>query len=479
MVREGFDRGPRRLMASSEDTSKAGWLTQHKKAKGLRRFFVSQGFQVQYYETEAQALASQNRKGCFNLGSCTEVRSSTLAGAPSNSVDLVLSEKRSGQPTLTVTMSFDTDGDRTAWLVLWCSAVPAAAAKGLDYRDAALAGRLLTEHADQEGLRLAAGVRARARWVQGSRSQAGSAPMDLKALVASPVSRPEWARFAGNVQPQPPPPPPPPVAPPQELTVAIAALPAADAPRAPAAPDPCVVLPGTLGVAGLSGTPCVSVRLSLSPGTQSTRASSFVYEGEGEGESEDEKARSPAPPWNPALLATPTCVAVAEGAITEVQPHVTVARDEKRTPEEGPTPAVAPSVADNSLTAAAAETEGAEAAKAEAAAAEATHVPHEEPRPSTSSRSTSSSPVSIEVDMLETGTPPPQQHPKGRVPSGDSEMEGPGRSSKAAEMAASSLCSPNSCVHERLRAPASNPVAQAHAPASGLERCLRCCSPLL
>ena len=110
-------------MDAPTDTSKAGWLTQHKKAKqGMRRFFASRGFQVQYYETEAQARAGQNRKGCFDLGSCIEMRSSTLAGAPSNSVDLVLSQKRSGQPTLTVTVSFDSDGDRTAWLVLWCSA---------------------------------------------------------------------------------------------------------------------------------------------------------------------------------------------------------------------------------------------------------------------------------------------------------------------------------------------------------------------
>ena len=150
-------------MDAAADTSKAGWLTQHKKAKqGMRRFFVSRGFQVQYYETESQAQAGQNRKGCFDLGSCVEVRSSTLAGAPSNSVDLVLSEKRSGQPTLTVTVSFDSDSDRSAWLVLWCSAVPAAAAEGLSHRDAALANRLATEYTDQEGLRLAAGVRARA-----------------------------------------------------------------------------------------------------------------------------------------------------------------------------------------------------------------------------------------------------------------------------------------------------------------------------
>ena len=160
-----------------------------------------------------------------------------------------------------------------------------------------------------------------------------------------------------------------------------------------------------------------------------------MYEGEGEGESEgegeDEKARSPAPPWNPALLTTPARVA-----------------------------------------------EAADAAEAEAAAAEATHVPHQEPRPSTSSRSTSSSPVSIEVDMLETGTPPPPHPSKGRVPSSDSVVD-PARSSEAAEMAASSLCSPNPCVHERLPAHAPNLVTQAHAPASGLERCLRCCSPLL
>ena len=193
---------------------------------------------------------------------------------------------------------------------------------------------------------------------------------------------------------------------------------------------------------GLSGTPCVSVRISLSPGTQSTRASSFVYEGEGEGEgedeSEDEKARSPAPPWNPALLATPARVA---------------------------------------------ETEGAEAAEeAEAAASEATRVPHGEARPSTSSRSDSSSPcsspVSVEVYMLETGTSPPSQPSKGRAPSGGS-VEDPGCSSEAAEMVASSLCRPNPCVHERLPAHASNLVTQPHAPASSLERCLRCCSPLL
>ena len=58
-------------------------------------------------------------------------------------------------------------------------------------------------------------------------------------------------------------------------------MPAAEAPRAPAALAPCVA-PGTPCVAGLSVTPCVSVRLSLTPGTQSTRASSFVYEGEGD-----------------------------------------------------------------------------------------------------------------------------------------------------------------------------------------------------
>ena len=69
-------------MDAAADTSKAGWLTQHKKAKqGVRRFFVSRGFQVQYYETESQAQAGQNRKGCFDLGSCVEVQARRLWAA--------------------------------------------------------------------------------------------------------------------------------------------------------------------------------------------------------------------------------------------------------------------------------------------------------------------------------------------------------------------------------------------------------------
>ena len=35
------------FLTEAADTSKAGWQTQHKKAKGMRRFFVSRVFQVQ------------------------------------------------------------------------------------------------------------------------------------------------------------------------------------------------------------------------------------------------------------------------------------------------------------------------------------------------------------------------------------------------------------------------------------------------
>ena len=82
--------------------------------------------------------------------------------------------------------------------------------------------------------------------------------------------------------------------------------------------------------------------------------------------------------------------------------------------------------------------------------------------------------------MLETGSPPQPQPSKGRVLSADS-VNGPARSSEAAEMAAPpSLHSPKPCVHARLPAHASNLVTPPHAPpASSLERCLRCCSPLL
>ena len=132
----------------------------------------------------------------------------------------------------------------------------------------------------------------------------------------------------------------------------------------------------------------------------------------------------------------------------------------------------------------AAAAEAAEAAAAEAEAEAAAETAHEGPRPpNSSSRSDSSSPVSVEVDMLERGSPPPPQPSKGRVLSSNS-VDEPARSSEAAEMvtemaALPSQDSPKPCVHARLPAHASDLATPPHAPASSLERCLRCCSPLL
>ena len=108
-------------------TRREGWLHKNHRgqevAKGkLRRWFVSDGFHVEYYESDAL----HKRMGRFDLRNVIGLGPSADPDV-AQGVDLQLSETTKGTVTKTVTVSFEglEPSEVSAWSTLWASAVSA------------------------------------------------------------------------------------------------------------------------------------------------------------------------------------------------------------------------------------------------------------------------------------------------------------------------------------------------------------------
>ena len=148
----------------------SGYLTKNHAGRALdagsrRRYFVSEGYHVQYFETEKR----KTRHGRFDLRNVTAVRggaSSTpipheqkgTLGAELTTLELDISVNGDGKTQKTLIVSFDgvDAAEAAAWRRCWCSAVdpaalePSTLLKAL--RDPALAAKFDADHASQAPL---------------------------------------------------------------------------------------------------------------------------------------------------------------------------------------------------------------------------------------------------------------------------------------------------------------------------------------
>ena len=130
-------------------TRREGWLHKNHRgqevAKGkLRRWFVSDGFHVEYYESDAL----HKRMGRFDLRNVIRLGPSADPDV-AQGVDLQLSETAKGTVTKTVTVSFEglEPSEVSGWSTLWSSAV------SVDFVDEAMCTRhrneVLAHHLNQ------------------------------------------------------------------------------------------------------------------------------------------------------------------------------------------------------------------------------------------------------------------------------------------------------------------------------------------
>ncbi len=114
------DAGP-----SSSLTQKEGYLLKNHKGKSfdtlsLKRWFVSEGFQVQYFD---QPGSNRVRKGRFDLRNVSDLRPAVGNGVK-RGVELTVSEGASSRSNKQIIISFDGEPEEAnAWMRLWSSAV--------------------------------------------------------------------------------------------------------------------------------------------------------------------------------------------------------------------------------------------------------------------------------------------------------------------------------------------------------------------
>ena len=148
----------------------SGYLTKNHAGRALdagsrRRYFVSEGYHVQYFETEKR----KTRHGRFDLRNVTAVRGGASStpipheakgqlGAELTTLELDISVNGDGKTQKTLIVSFDgvDAAEAAAWRRCWCSAVdpaalePSTLLKAL--RDPALAAKFDADHASQAPL---------------------------------------------------------------------------------------------------------------------------------------------------------------------------------------------------------------------------------------------------------------------------------------------------------------------------------------
>ena len=130
-------------------TSKSSYLRKNHAgapfaAGDARRFFVQDGFQVQYYDSDART----KRNGRFDLRNIVTLRP-TADPSVTDGVELVISVNGDGVATKTITVSFDDAKEEAPmWKAMWCSAVGETAVderlKG--FRQTALVKKFNFEH---------------------------------------------------------------------------------------------------------------------------------------------------------------------------------------------------------------------------------------------------------------------------------------------------------------------------------------------
>ena len=137
-------------------TSKSSYLRKNHAgapfaAGDARRFFVQDGFQVQYYDSDART----KRNGRFDLRNIVTLRP-TADPSVTDGVELVISVNGDGVATKTITVSFDDAKEEAPmWKAMWCSAVGETAVderlKG--FRQTALVKQFNFEHCEQPAMK--------------------------------------------------------------------------------------------------------------------------------------------------------------------------------------------------------------------------------------------------------------------------------------------------------------------------------------
>ena len=137
-------------------TSKSSYLRKNHAgapfaAGDARRFFVQDGFQVQYYDSDART----KRNGRFDLRNIVTLRP-TADPSVTAGVELVISVNGDGVATKTITVSFDDAKEEAPmWKAMWCSAVGETAVderlKG--FRQSALVKKFNFEHCEQPAMK--------------------------------------------------------------------------------------------------------------------------------------------------------------------------------------------------------------------------------------------------------------------------------------------------------------------------------------
>ena len=137
-------------------TSKSSYLRKNHAgapfaAGDARRFFVQDGFQVQYYDSDART----KRNGRFDLRNIVTLRP-TADPSVTDGVELVISVNGDGVATKTITVSFDDAKEEAPmWKAMWCSAVGETAVderlKG--FRQIALVKKFNFEHCEQPAMK--------------------------------------------------------------------------------------------------------------------------------------------------------------------------------------------------------------------------------------------------------------------------------------------------------------------------------------
>ena len=117
------------------DAIRQGWVTfkgdskkTWKTAPKLKRYLDSRGFTVLLYEVAPAKKKNASAKVVIDLRECTALKPAKNADgtAPDSAVDLEVAGKH-------YTIDFGYGGERNAWMLIWCNAVPSAAV-GEPYR---------------------------------------------------------------------------------------------------------------------------------------------------------------------------------------------------------------------------------------------------------------------------------------------------------------------------------------------------------
>ena len=111
------------------DAIRQGWVTfkgdskkTWKTAPKLKRYLDSRGFTVLLYEVAPAKKKNASAKVVIDLRECTALKPAKNADgtAPDSAVDLEVAGKH-------YTIDFGYGGERNAWMLIWCNAVPSAA----------------------------------------------------------------------------------------------------------------------------------------------------------------------------------------------------------------------------------------------------------------------------------------------------------------------------------------------------------------